>query len=64
MSAWDAVNEALRDARLANLAADQHADAAANLLKDRLRQVSGHHLAKIKRELRGFNLHTHKWRQS
>lgn len=45
-------------------AADQSANAMADLIRGRLRFVSERHLAELKRELRGFNIQTKRWTEA
>lgn len=61
---WDAIRQALAEARALDRAASDMADSMADLLAGRLRQVSPHRLQRLKRELTAFNMHTRKWRSS
>lgn len=54
---------ALQQARAVNTAADNSANAMAELLDGRLAHVSGHRLARLKRQLRDFNIHTQRWKK-
>jgi threonine aldolase len=60
-NAFDEIRNAMAQARDARRAVDQHANAMADLLEDSLRSVSGYRLAKLKRALRDFNIHTGRW---
>tara|TARA_Y100000310_G_C20214952_1_gene593098 strand:+ start:102 stop:302 length:201 start_codon:yes stop_codon:yes gene_type:complete len=59
---FDEMEQAVRDAertmKLANICANQ----LARLLVGRLRKVDEEDLEKLKRELRDFNMHTHRWK--
>jgi len=48
--------------RAINNAADNAANSIVDLLDGRLRQVSPYRLAKIKKQLRDFNMHTKEWK--
>lgn len=66
-NAWDEMKRALAQARAANMAADSHAEDMAILLVGRLRNIKSHSgvraLARLKRELRDFDLRTNIWKQ-
>lgn len=62
-NAFDTMRAALDQARFANQAADQYAERMAQMLVGRLRHCGGDTLAKLKRELRAFNIHTKEWRR-
>jgi hypothetical protein len=62
MNAWDAVAQAMREAREANRACDQYARQMASLIRGRLRSCDTSDLAAIKKELRDYNIHTGKWK--
>lgn len=65
-NAWDEIEAALSCARVANDAADSHAESMAVLLVGRLRHVTSWRgaraLAKLKRELRDFDIRTNTWK--
>lgn len=64
MNAWDAVREAVRAGRAAQAAVNDNAGVMAELLAGNLRRGSISHrvLAKLKRELAAYNIHTGRWR--
>ena len=55
--------QALREAKETMKNADCIANQAAELLEGRLCHVSVYRLARLKRELRDFNIHTKSWRE-
>lgn len=59
---WDEISNALAQSRAINHAADQNANTMAELLDGRLRHVSGWKLARLKRQLRDFNIQTRTWK--
>ena len=59
---FDEMRRAINQAREINQAADNVANSVADLLDGRLRQVSPYRLAKIKKQLRDFNMHTKEWK--
>ena len=62
-NAYDELKRMLADMRIQQDAADDCAEVAANLVVGRLKHVSSvSTLAKLKRELRDFNLRTHRWK--
>lgn len=61
-NAHDLMRRALYEVREVNRAADSAAESMAELLHGRLRHVSHHQLARLKRELRDFNMHTGEWK--
>lgn len=61
-NAFDTMREALAQARQAQAAADNYANGMANMLRGRLRHVSGGVLADLKKELRDFNIRTGEWK--
>lgn len=58
----DLMRAAVAQARQVNSAADNSANAMAELLIGRLQHVSGHNLAKLKAQLKPFNMQTQRWR--
>lgn len=60
---WDEVNQGYKDARNRIRETDAIVGDMASMLVGRLRQagVSRSVLAKLKRELRNFNIHTGRW---
>lgn len=60
---FDDIRAAVQQARDVNRACDGQANTLADLLEGRLRHVSGYRLAKLKRELRDFNIHTGRWKE-
>lgn len=60
---WDDFRLAFRDARSTMDQADAAANDMADMLDGRLRKVSGYKLAKLKRQLRDFNIHTGEWKE-
>lgn len=58
---FDELRAAVSEAKDVMRAADSMADAMVQLLAGRLKNVSGSSLAALKRELRGFNMRTHRW---
>ncbi len=60
---FDALRQAVAEARQMNSAVDRQADSLAELLDGRLRHVSGYRLEKLKRQLRDFNIHTGRWKE-
>lgn len=62
MNEWDQVRDAVAAARRLDSALNQYANAMAETMIGRLRSVnSTSTLAKLKRELRDFNIHTGRW---
>ena len=59
---WDEFRCAFNTARSTMNQADSVADSMADMLVGRLQKCSGHTLAKLKRELRDFNIQTHEWK--
>ena len=59
---WDDFRCAFDAARSTMRQADSVADHMGNMLVGRLHKCSGHTLAKLKRELRNFNIQTHQWK--
>ena len=59
---FDEMRRAINQARAINNAADNAANSIVDLLDGRLRQVSPYRLAKIKKQLRDFNMHTKEWK--
>lgn len=59
---WDDFRCAFSTARDTMDQADSVADSMAAMLVGRLDKCSGHTLAKLKRELRDFNIQTYKWK--
>lgn len=60
---YDEMARAIRDAKNTMELADLAANRSAELLEGRLRRVSCGRLARLKRELRDFNIHTGKWKE-
>ena len=59
---FDEMRRAINQAREINNAADNAANSIVDLLDGRLRHVSPYRLAKIKKQLRDFNMHTKEWK--
>lgn len=59
---WDDFRQAFSAARNTMNQADRAADDMADMLDGRLRKVSSYRLAKLKRQLRDFNIHTGQWK--
>jgi hypothetical protein len=59
---FDTMRAAVAEARLTMVAANEMARKIAPLLRGRLRECSGDDLAALKRDLRDFNLTTHRWK--
>ena len=59
---WDDFRSAYSTARATMDQADSVANSMAGMLVGRLHKCSGYTLAKLKRELRDFNIQTHKWK--
>lgn len=59
---WDDFRQAFSTARHTMNQADNVANDMADMLDGRLRKVSGFRLAKLKRQLRDFNIHTGEWK--
>jgi hypothetical protein len=57
----DLMRAAVQQARPTMNAADNAANSMAELLDGRLKYVSCYHLAKLKKQLRSFNIHTQRW---
>jgi hypothetical protein len=60
---WDDFRQAFNTARNTMDQADRVANDMADMLDGRLRKVSGYRLAKLKRQLRDFNIHTGNWNE-
>lgn len=60
---FDAMRAAVRDAEMTLSAADTVACQLAPLLAGRLRNCHSSDLARLKRELKDFNIHTGRWRR-
>ena len=62
-NAWDMFRDALAEYRAVDFARKKFANDMAAALVDNLRAgaVSGYHLTRFKRELRGWNMHTETW---
>jgi len=58
---FDAIREAVNEARVIQRAVDKSATDLAWLLEGRLRHVSPDLVKRLKRELRDFNMHTGRW---
>jgi len=63
MNKFNLFYEGLQDAQQTQRAADANANRMAEMLVGRLRHVRGIHLEKLKRELRDFNIQTHRWKE-
>lgn len=61
---FDDIRSAVQQARELNRACDQQANTLADLLEGRLQHVSTCRLTKLKRELRDFNMHTGRWKET
>lgn len=59
---WDDFRSAYSTAQSTMNQADSVADSMAGMLAGRLHKCSGYTLAKLKRELRDFNIQTQKWK--
>ena len=59
---WD-MRRAIRDAKETIENADKVAASIAPILRGRLRRCSPSDVAALKRELRDFNLTTHRWKE-
>lgn len=62
MNAWDEVRQAIALAKDAEKAIAAHSDAMTELLIGNLWKVSSCRLARLKRELRDFNIQTREWK--
>ena len=60
-NAFDELTRALDIARMVKRAAENNANSMADLLDGSLRSVSEYRLARLKKELRKFNIHTGRW---
>lgn len=60
-NAFDELTAALNQARNVRSAAKTHGNAMLDLLDGNLRGLSPWRLAKIKKQLRAFNIHTERW---
>lgn len=58
---FDELRAALEQARALNRAVDSQCNALVDLLEGRLRKASPCRLARLKRELRDYNIHTGRW---
>jgi hypothetical protein len=63
MNKFDEMRQAMREAEQTLDAARSVASQMASMLVGKLRQCSESDLARLKRELRDFNIHTGRWRQ-
>jgi hypothetical protein len=63
MELWE-MKQAINDAKQTIKAADDVANSIASILPGRLRHVSVWTLAQLKKELREFNAHTRRWKES
>ncbi len=61
---WIEARQAIQDARNTMSSADGIANDCADILEGRLRRVNQYKLARLKRELRDFNIHTGKWKEA
>lgn len=59
---FDAMCDAIRQARDLNTAVDRQATALAELLEGRLRHARPHYLKKLKKQLHDFNAATGRWK--
>lgn len=59
---WDDFRAVFNTARCTMNQADSIADSMADMLVGRLDKCSVYTLAKLKRELRDFNIQTHQWK--
>lgn len=62
MNKFDEMRAAIAEARQTMCAADSQANAMADILIGRLRNVSPYALARLKKELQEFNAHTGRWK--
>jgi hypothetical protein len=62
MNQFDVMREAMAEARTTLRAADSAADQMADIIRGRLRKVSGCTLVALKRELQQFNANTRQWK--
>lgn len=60
-NAFDELQRSLSVARDVKRACERYANSMVDLLEDNLRSVSEHRLARLKKELRKFNIHTGRW---
>lgn len=60
---FDAMRQAVSEAKQVQRAVDEQANALADLLDGRLRHVSGYRLKRLKRELARWNANTGEWKQ-
>lgn len=58
---FDAMRQAVNEAKQVNRAADEAANAMVDLLQGRLQHVSGYRLKRLKAELKRWNANTGKW---
>lgn len=59
---FDLMRAAMSEARQTMRAADNQANAMADMLDGRLRKVNPRYLAKLKKQLKDFNAHTGRWK--
>jgi len=59
---FDDMRNAVAHAKAVTKAADDQANALADLLEDRLQKVSPYRLKKLKAHLQGFNANTGRWK--
>lgn len=61
-NAWHEIRNALSQARDADRAIKHHSSQMAALIQGRLRSIDPDCLIALKKELRGFNIQTGKWK--
>jgi hypothetical protein len=57
------MSSAMRDAEQTQSLADQYASRMARFIVGRLKNVDSSELRDLKRELRGYNIHTGRWKK-
>lgn len=60
---FDEMRQAVARAKAAKSACESNANAMVDLLDGNLKSVAGWRLVKLKKELRDFNIQTHKWKE-
>jgi len=61
--AFNEMDAAVSEAKATVARMDNYLNSMADMMDGRLRKISGHRLAKLKRQLRKFNIHTNQWRE-
>jgi hypothetical protein len=59
---FDELEQAMRVAKETRRSCEMHADSMASLLDGNLRGVSRYRLARLKKELNQYNIHTGRWK--